>query len=200
MGGFPMRMSTQPPNGWRQRLKGRSFTGVIALGVIPVTWRSSDEAGNRRARRWRDACVVSARFSSRPEGLHDCRARRQGDGACARRRGRWTWRSGARCRSWRGPRHRCCGSGHGPDGEVMPPGCRQSPLCGKPLGGTPRQSLQRVQWKQTMGYTFDYPYVTAARHSAVCRRWRSIRKEPLGLSARGLRESRSSSSSIRTTS
>ena len=23
----------------------------------------------------------------------------------------------------------------------------------------PRQSLQRVQWKQTLGYTFEYPYV-----------------------------------------
>ncbi len=31
-------------------------------------------------------------------------------------------------------------------------------LCGR-RGGTPRQSLQRVQWKQTLGYTFEYPYV-----------------------------------------
>ncbi len=38
------------------------------------------------------------------------------------------------------------------------PGCRRSPLCGNRLG-RPRQSLQRVQWKQTMGYTFTYPYV-----------------------------------------
>jgi hypothetical protein len=38
------------------------------------------------------------------------------------------------------------------------PGCRQSPLCGNRLGRT-RQSLQRVQWKQTMGYMFTYPYV-----------------------------------------
>jgi DNA-binding beta-propeller fold protein YncE len=38
------------------------------------------------------------------------------------------------------------------------PGCRRSPLCGNRLGPT-RQSLQRVQWKQTMGYTFTYPYV-----------------------------------------
>ena len=37
------------------------------------------------------------------------------------------------------------------------PGCARSPLCGR-RGGTPRQSLQRVQWKQTMGYTFTYPY------------------------------------------
>jgi DNA-binding beta-propeller fold protein YncE len=38
------------------------------------------------------------------------------------------------------------------------PGCSRSPLCGR-RGGTPRQSLQRVQWKQTMGYTFTYPYL-----------------------------------------
>ena len=37
------------------------------------------------------------------------------------------------------------------------PGCSRSPLCGR-RGGTPRQSLQRVQWKQTMGYSFTYPY------------------------------------------
>ncbi|HKE82305.1 MAG TPA: hypothetical protein VKB50_01055 [Vicinamibacterales bacterium] len=38
------------------------------------------------------------------------------------------------------------------------PPCRRSPLCGK-RAGVSRQSLQRVQWKQTMGYTFEYPYV-----------------------------------------
>src|SRR4051812_19563337 len=38
------------------------------------------------------------------------------------------------------------------------PACRRSPLCGNRLGRT-RQSLQRVQWKQTMEYTFTYPYV-----------------------------------------
>ena len=38
------------------------------------------------------------------------------------------------------------------------PACRRSPLCGNRLG-RPRQSLQRVQWKQTVGYTFLYPYV-----------------------------------------
>jgi NHL repeat len=46
--------------------------------------------------------------------------------------------------------------GAAPPGAV--PGCSRSPLCGR-RGGTPRQSLQRVQWKQTMGYTFTYPYV-----------------------------------------
>ncbi len=38
------------------------------------------------------------------------------------------------------------------------PACKRSPLCGNRLGCT-RQSLQRVQWTQTMGYTFTYPYV-----------------------------------------
>ncbi len=35
--------------------------------------------------------------------------------------------------------------------------------CAARRGGTPRQSLQRVQWKQTLGYTFTYPYVPASR-------------------------------------
>jgi sugar lactone lactonase YvrE len=38
------------------------------------------------------------------------------------------------------------------------PACRHSPLCGK-RSGRSRQSLQRVQWKQEMGYTFTYPYM-----------------------------------------
>lgn len=42
-------------------------------------------------------------------------------------------------------------------GRETPP-CRRSPLCGNRPGRS-RQSLQRVQWKQTMGYTFTYPYV-----------------------------------------
>jgi DNA-binding beta-propeller fold protein YncE len=43
-------------------------------------------------------------------------------------------------------------------GAIETPPCRRSPLCGNRLG-RPRQSLQRVQWKPTMGYTFTYPYV-----------------------------------------
>jgi hypothetical protein len=42
-------------------------------------------------------------------------------------------------------------------GNETPP-CRRSPLCGN-RNGRGRQSLQRVQWKQTMGYAFTYPYV-----------------------------------------
>ena len=41
---------------------------------------------------------------------------------------------------------------------VETPPCRRSPLCGK-RSGISRQSLQRVQWRQTMGYTFTYPYL-----------------------------------------
>ena len=36
------------------------------------------------------------------------------------------------------------------------PGCTRSPLCGNRSDG-PRSGLQRVEWKQTMGYTFAYP-------------------------------------------
>jgi hypothetical protein len=43
----------------------------------------------------------------------------------------------------------------GATGET--PACRRSPVCGSRLGRA-RQSLQRVQWKQTLGYTFTYPY------------------------------------------
>ena len=39
------------------------------------------------------------------------------------------------------------------------PGCSGSPICSR-RGGPTRQSLQRVQWEQTLGYTFTYPYVT----------------------------------------
>jgi len=42
---------------------------------------------------------------------------------------------------------------------TVPPavnGCRHSPVCGNRLDG-PRSALQRVEWKQTIGYTFAYP-------------------------------------------
>jgi DNA-binding beta-propeller fold protein YncE len=46
-----------------------------------------------------------------------------------------------------------------PAGAIVDtPPCRRSPLCGK-RAGINRQSLQRVQWKQALGYTFTYPYV-----------------------------------------
>ena len=34
--------------------------------------------------------------------------------------------------------------------------CRHSPVCGNRFDG-PRSTLQRVEWKQTMGYTYAYP-------------------------------------------
>lgn len=37
------------------------------------------------------------------------------------------------------------------------PACANSPLCGSRFGPG-RQTLQRVQWQQTLGYTFTYPY------------------------------------------
>jgi DNA-binding beta-propeller fold protein YncE len=43
-------------------------------------------------------------------------------------------------------------------GAISTPGCRRSPLCGNRQGRS-RQSVQHVEWKQTIGYTFTYPYV-----------------------------------------
>jgi NHL repeat len=46
------------------------------------------------------------------------------------------------------------------------PGCSRSPLCGNRL--TPgRQALQRVEWEQTLGYTFTYPYILPAGAGGV---------------------------------
>jgi len=42
-------------------------------------------------------------------------------------------------------------------GVTQTPACRQSPVCDNRIGRK-RPSLQRVQWRQTMGYTFAYPY------------------------------------------
>src|SRR4051794_39032329 len=36
------------------------------------------------------------------------------------------------------------------------PGCSRSPVCDSRQGGT-RRELQRVEWKQTMGFTYAYP-------------------------------------------
>jgi hypothetical protein len=40
--------------------------------------------------------------------------------------------------------------------DGLPP-CSHSTMCGR-KGGKPRSGLQRVEYKQTMGYTFTYPY------------------------------------------
>lgn len=41
-------------------------------------------------------------------------------------------------------------------GQPALPACRHSPVCGN-RSDPPRSSLQRVEWKQTMGYTYAYP-------------------------------------------
>jgi hypothetical protein len=46
------------------------------------------------------------------------------------------------------------------------PPCTRSPLCGK-RRGIQRQDLQRVQWKQTLGYTFTYPYILPPGYGGV---------------------------------
>ena len=59
-----------------------------------------------------------------------------------------------------GARGRGAADGPAARGASVPAGvppCSRSPLCGN-RGGIPRQSLQRVQWKQELGYTFTYPY------------------------------------------
>jgi hypothetical protein len=50
-----------------------------------------------------------------------------------------------------------------PEANVTPalprtPGCNRSPVCGNRLSPG-RPALQRVEWEQTLGYTFTYPYV-----------------------------------------
>jgi hypothetical protein len=46
------------------------------------------------------------------------------------------------------------------------PGCKRSPLCGNRLGRG-RQTLQRVEWEQTLGYTFTYPFVLPPGYGGV---------------------------------
>jgi hypothetical protein len=53
-------------------------------------------------------------------------------------------------------------------GGALPatPPCNRSPVCGNRV--TPgRQTLQRVEWEQTLGYTFTYPYVLPAGPGGV---------------------------------
>jgi sugar lactone lactonase YvrE len=53
------------------------------------------------------------------------------------------------------------GSAPNPAGQIAPPpnpdACKRSPVCGNRLDG-PRSALQHVEWKQTMGYTYAYPF------------------------------------------
>ena len=130
-------------------MKGRSFTGFIAFGVIlAATWASSQSkppvegpaAGETPAWFLQGSFPdPTGRTIVEPGGKVTVPPREGGAG-----------RGGGR------------GAGAAARGAAPPagavPGCSRSPLCGR-RGGTPRQSLQRVQWKQTMGYTFTYPYV-----------------------------------------
>src|SRR5204863_6233277 len=53
-----------------------------------------------------------------------------------------------------------------PNALPRTPACSRSPVCENRL--TPgRQALQRVEWEQTMGYTFTYPYVLPAGAGGV---------------------------------
>jgi sugar lactone lactonase YvrE len=45
----------------------------------------------------------------------------------------------------------------GEEGGIRIPPCVHSVACASTLGGT-KVTLERVEWKQTMGYTFAYPY------------------------------------------
>lgn len=47
-------------------------------------------------------------------------------------------------------------TGQSEEGIHIPP-CAHSVACASALGGT-KVTLERVEWKQTMGYTFSYPY------------------------------------------
>src|SRR5579862_5895409 len=40
--------------------------------------------------------------------------------------------------------------------ETLPP-CSHSPVCDNRYGGGTRRDLQRVEWEQTMGFTYAYP-------------------------------------------
>ena len=51
---------------------------------------------------------------------------------------------------------RAAGAASTPPTAPVVPGCSRAPVCGNRFDG-PRSGLQRVEWKQTMGYTFAYP-------------------------------------------
>ena len=84
-----------------------------------------------------------------------------------------------------------------PTPVVDTPACRRSPLCGSRIGRT-RQSLQRVEWKQTLAYTFAYP-MCCRPALAASRRSRSIRRAICGRFSARTPGNRSCSSSIRIT-
>ena len=128
-------------------MKGRGFTGMVALGVmLAATWASSQTkpAVEGPAVGETPGWFLQGSFPDptgrtivEPGGKVTVPPREGGAG-----------RSGGRGAG---------AAGASPE-VVQVPACSRSPICGR-RGGTPRQSMQRVQWKQTMGYTFEYPYV-----------------------------------------
>ena len=181
-------------------MKGRRFTGVIALGVMvaaTVVFSQTKPATEGPAVGETPAWFLQGSFPDptgrtivEPGGKVTVPARAGGAG------GRGGAARGAGPATARGTG--AAAPAIGPDGEVIPPGCRQSPLCGR-RGGTPRQSMQRVQWKQTLGYTFSI-HMYCRPDSAACPRSRSIRRATSGCFSARTSASRSSSNSIRTTS
>jgi hypothetical protein len=128
-------------------MKGR-FTGVVALGVLlaaAVAFSQTKPAVEGPAVGETPAWFLQGSFPD-PTG----RTIVDADGKVT-----VPAREGGAGRGGRGAGAAARGAAP-PAGAV--PGCSRSPICGR-RGGTPRQSMQRVQWKQTMGYTFTYPYI-----------------------------------------
>src|SRR6266699_56759 len=138
-------------------MKGRHFAGVatVALGFIlagTLAFSQSQPPTQGPAAGGTPAWFLQGSFPDPggrtvvdPGGRVTIPGR--GDGAGARGGGGATGRGGGASRG-----------AAAATTEATPPGCSHSPLCGR-RDGIPGQSLQRVQWKQTLGYTFAYPYV-----------------------------------------
>ena len=134
-------------------MKGRSFAGVMAFGVMlaaTVAFSQTKPPIEGPAVGETPAWFLQGSFPDptgrtivEPGGKVTVPARAGG--------------AGGRGGGGRGAGAPAAARGAAPVAGAVP-GCSRSPLCGR-RGGTPRQSLQRVQWKQTLGYTFEYPYV-----------------------------------------
>jgi hypothetical protein len=51
-------------------------------------------------------------------------------------------------------------------GSDSGPNCSHSPICGR-RNGKARSDMQRVEWKQEMGYTFSYPYFVPKGYGGI---------------------------------
>src|SRR5688500_14404230 len=125
-------------------MKGRNFAAVVALGVIAaatLTFAQSKPPIEGPAVGETPAWFLQGSFPD-PTGRTIVEP---GGKVTVPPRGGGAGGRGAAAPA--APAARGAGAGApgiGPDGEAIPPGCRNSPLCGR-RGGTPRQSLQRVQ-------------------------------------------------------